>query len=164
MIRRIPAPPAAIAEFADLAADPRVREMAKYRQHGRTDTYRHCVGVALACCWLAHKFRCKEATAVSAVRAAMLHDFYLYDYHGERRAHGRLHAWSHPEAALRNALGIRPLTGPEREAIRCHMFPGTLFHMPTHASGWLLVCADKICAVGELVRLRPFARAALVPA
>ncbi len=164
MIRSIPAPAGAVMEYLRLSRDPVVLEMKKYRQHGRTDTYRHCVNACLAVCWLAHKLRCREDTVVSAVRASMLHDLYLYDYHKARRAYGKWHAWGHPEAALKNAervCGLRPV---EREAIRCHMFPGTLFHMPRHAAGWLLVCADKICAIGELLRLEPFGAAYLVPA
>lgn len=157
-------PPDCKELYDRLAADARVLEMAKYRQHGRTTTYDHCLHVAKASCWLGLRFRLPPEKLRHAVAGAVLHDFYLYDYHGSRTKRGGWHAWKHPETALRNASAAFGLCPAEMDVIRNHMFPGTLFHMPRRAESWTVCLADKICSVCEYFRWPGFAGACLVAA
>ena len=62
----------------DLRQDPLVLRMKNYLQHGRVSTYEHCENVAKACVRLNCGLRL-HAEERTMVRAAMLHDFYLYD-------------------------------------------------------------------------------------
>lgn len=141
----------AMAAFTRLKSMPEIRAMRTFRAHGRTSVYGHSIGVTNLSLWLAKRFRLEKSKYHDLILAAMLHDFYLYDYHGQRLRNGP-HAWRHPETALKNAAALFDLGPVAREAIRCHMFPGTLLHMPLHAVGWIVSLADKICAIYELCR------------
>lgn len=149
--------------FDAMAKDPRILEMKAFRQHRRTSTYDHVIAVTKAACWIAAKRKYGADRIEVIVKAALLHDFYLYDYHGMRTKLGGWHAWRHPEIALRNAERSFDIEPKVREAIRCHMFPGTLFHMPRHCEGWCVNIADKICSVLEYMGRPAFNSAVLVP-
>lgn len=64
----------------ELCMNPYVKQMNSYIQHGKVTTYEHCIRVAGMSGHLNRLFRlhCKEDVLI---RGAMLHDFYLYDWH-----------------------------------------------------------------------------------
>lgn len=146
-------PQDAIELYTDLTHMPEIKAMENFTAHGHTSVYDHSVNVTKLSVKLARGARMKSWKFEHLVMAAMLHDFYLYDYHGRRRQDG-FHAWRHPERALSNAEELFDLTPDVKNAIRCHMFPGTLFHMPLYAIGWIVSIADKICAIRELIHRR----------
>lgn len=123
--------------------------MKRFVQHGRTSTYQHCVRVARLC------FRMNRALGLGAneralVRGALLHDYYLYDWHV---TDNRKHAVNHPCLALENALRDFPdLTPRERNAIEAHMWPLPLTRVPRCREAWLVCVADKWCSLVETVR------------
>ncbi len=83
------------------------------------------------------------------VRGALLHDYFLYDWHDRERWH-RFHGFRHPRLALENARRDFLLSPKERDIIRKHMFP--LTPKPPRCRESAIVCvADKICAVMELM-------------
>lgn len=151
-----------LAAYEKLKADAHIKEMREHTAHGRTSVYAHSVSVTDLSLWIAVRTKLKRHRLENLIYAAMLHDFYLYDYHGRRTTDG-FHAWRHPERALANAEKLFDLEPEVRNAIRCHMFPGTLFHMPLHAIGWIIVLADKICAVLELAGRPDIIRVNLIP-
>ena len=125
----------------------RLAEEACYIQHGRTTTLLHSIAVAFTADMLARLL--DRADHVDELRrAALLHDYYLYDWHIPDRSH-RLHGLRHPGVAARNALRDFPdLTEREADAIRRHMFPLSPIP-PRHSTGWLVTFADKHCAFYE---------------
>ena len=106
----------------------------------------HSFFVAYMSVWLAKRFRIRVHLR-SLVRGALLHDYFLYDWHikdPDRKAHG----FSHAAAALQNAERDFALNAVERDIIARHMFPLNL--TPPRYRESILVCiADKICAVYE---------------
>ena len=156
--RNIMIPKRSYELFHRLATDPAVQSMSQYNAHKNTNTLQHSINVTIGACWLAVKFRLSEEHIENAVMAGMLHDFYLYDYHGRRVTRDGWHAWRHPKIALQNAASIPGIAISKRagNAIRSHMFPGTLFHMPLYAEAWLVSLSDKICATCELLGLKGF--------
>ena len=81
------------------------------------------------------------------IRGALLHDYFLYDWHDKANGH-HWHGFTHPGTALHNASEDWKLTPVEREIIKKHMFP--LTPIPPTCREALLVClADKICAAKE---------------
>ena len=64
--------------------DPRVLEMDNYIQHGCVTTYQHCWNVARVSFWINRRFHVGADERALAV-GALLHDFYLYDWHCEGR-------------------------------------------------------------------------------
>ena len=81
------------------------------------------------------------------IRGALLHDYFLYDWHIKRKGH-HFHGFTHPATALRNAEKEYNLGDIERNIISRHMFPLTIVP-PMCREAWLVCLADKYCAVKE---------------
>lgn len=79
---------------------PDVQRMREYIQHGSVTTYQHCKNVALVSFWLNRRLHL-HADETSLAVGALLHDFYLYDWHTTGTFHGlrrlfEMHGFSHP--------------------------------------------------------------------
>lgn len=124
-----------------------IYEMNKYIQHGTTTTYDHVLAVArysyLLSCRLPFKFNTN-----SLILGAILHDFYLYDWHENDKTH-RLHGFYHPGKALINANKYFQLNKIERDIISKHMFPLTITKVPRYRESVIVCIADKIVATKE---------------
>lgn len=80
------------------------------------------------------------------VIGALLHDYFLYDWHDGKGRH--FHGFTHPECAFRNAEMDYTLSPRVKNIIIRHMFPLTLVP-PTCTEAWIVCIADKICAIEE---------------
>lgn len=132
----------------DVLVTGRVAEMERYIQHGKTSTLDHCKAVARMSLTIARATRIPFDEG-ALVRGALLHDFFLYDWHDPASAKDRWHGFTHPGHALRNAeQDFSDLTSIERDVIKHHMFPFT--PLPPHTREGFVVClADKVCTVRE---------------
>ena len=87
-----------VPEFLNIAkellGDARVWDMQKYIQHGSISCLEHSFVVSYYSFTLVRKLRmsCDER---SLVRGALLHDYFLYDWHEAEDWH-RLHGFRHP--------------------------------------------------------------------
>ena len=129
--------------------------MRRYIQHGSVTTYDHCMSVARASFWLNRRLHL-GADEASLVRGAFLHDFYLYDWHEKDRSH-RLHGFTHPATALRNAQARYPLDWREQDIIRSHMWPLTMRQLPRCREAVVVSLADKGCSLRETLFRRKMA-------
>ena len=120
----------------------------QFIQHGRTSVYKHCIGVAYVSCLIAAKLHL-NINIRSLIRGALLHDYFLYDWHVKDKSH-RLHGFSHPRRAVVNAMQDFKLSPMERDIIITHMFPLTL-QPPSYKEGWIVMMADKYCSLRETV-------------
>ncbi len=129
---------------SDIAAIPEYQEMKHMMQHHATSRYQHCLNVA----WYSYLMSKKaHLDYVSCTRGAMLHDFYLYDWHTEVPLPGR-HCAVHPRVALMNAEKYFELNPIETDVILHHMWPnGT--SRPETEEGMIVQAADKYCAFLE---------------
>ena len=121
---------------------------AQYIQHGVTSTLLHSLAVAYLAWCIARLLRLAISER-SLIRGALLHDYYLYDWH-DASAHAPLHGLNHPRVAWENAMRDlpEPLNDVEQDVILKHMFP--LTPVPPACRESALVClADKLCAVYE---------------
>ncbi len=139
-------------EFDDLLqefhAKEHINEMKNYIQHGDTSTYQHCVRVAYYSYCLA-KHLPLHFDMISLVRGAMLHDFYLYDWHIPDQSH-KLHGYIHPVFALSNARRYFKLNQIEEDIISKHMWPLTLTKVPRYKESLLVCLIDKFCSLTEI--------------
>lgn len=147
-------PEESAALYDNILNDERVLIMRKYRQHGQTSTYEHCINVTRASCRIAVRFGLDSSCLNNIIIGAMLHDFYLYDWHTTRFRKEGLHGFSHPKVALKNADALFNLNDKQRNIIQSHMFPLTLLHPPKCKEAWVVVIADKYCAVQEYIAPR----------
>ena len=83
------------------------------------------------------------------IRGALLHDYFLYDWH-EKNAGHRFHGFIHAGRALQNAKNDFELTRREENIISRHMFPLNIVP-PMCKEAWLVCLADKICASKETI-------------
>ena len=113
--------------------------------------FEHSVCVALVCLWLVHRLHLK-VNQRAFVRGALLHDYFLYDWHTPDPAH-RLHGFRHAGTALRNADRDFELNDTERDMIKKHMFPLNPA-LPRFKETAVLCLADKYCALRETVLQR----------
>ena len=127
---------------------PTVQEMKKYRQHYETSCFDHCLEASYIC----YKY-CKKHKLdyVSAARAAMVHDLFLYDWRKRQPDRKGLHAFTHPRTAYENASKIMDLNKKEKDIILKHMWPLTI-KLPRYRESYLLTVVDKYCALTESYR------------
>ena len=131
---------------APLLSDGRLREMTRFVQHGRTTCLTHCMAVAYYSLLLVEVLRI-PCDRRSLVRGALLHDYFLYDWHESGSGH-RFHGFTHPAAALENAARDFDLNEVERNIIARHMFP--LVPIPPKYREGVIVCTvDKCCSLYE---------------
>ncbi len=140
-----------------LCEHPTVLSMDEIVQHGDTSCLLHSLAVAYFSLYLVTvlRIRCDRR---SLVRGALLHDYFLYDWHikNDRDAH-RLHGFTHPGAALRNAERDFALNEIEADIIAHHMFPLTP-RPPKCREALIVSLADKYCAVSEIFFRRAYER------
>jgi uncharacterized protein len=123
-------------------------ECKQFIQHGSISVYKHSMAVARMSFAIAETFKLSDKR--SLVRAALLHDFFLYDWHVPERMWS-LHGWTHPVTAANNARRYFNATDKEWSLIRTHMWPYTLLHPPKYREGWIICLADKAVSLVETV-------------
>lgn len=133
-------------EIENMKCEGRLTETKKYIQHGPYSVYDHCVRVSELSIEI-QKWIKIPVNERSLVRGALLHDYFLYDWHDSKNGH-HMHGFTHPKTALDNATRDYNLTSVEKDIILHHMFPLTLIP-PKHVEGWIVCAADKICAIEE---------------
>lgn len=123
----------------------------EFIQHGDVTVYAHVTSVARASLSFAeHLDRVGVSVdRASLLRGALLHDYFLYDWHDPDPSH-RLHGFRHPFFALARAEEDFELTPRERNIIARHMFP-LVPVPPTCREAWIVCMADKWCALRETV-------------
>ena len=135
----------AIAE--EVIGKARYDEMKQYVSHSDITVYQHCIKVARTAYDLAVRYGI-PCNRRALVRGALLHDYYLYDWHDPNKGF-RWHGFKHHRFALRNAERDFLLSKRERNIIRTHMFPLTFWNVPRCREAWLVTLADKIVATEE---------------
>lgn len=141
------------ARLARMAQDSSLFQMDDFIQHGNTSTLLHCIAVSYFSCLLARKFRlsCSEK---ELLRGALLHDYFLYDWHDRDKSHS-WHGFTHPGKALRNARRDFRLSLREQDIIEKHMFPLTPA-LPKYRETVLVCLVDKWCSTYEVFCRNPY--------
>ena len=137
---------------SDILKSENFRSTKNYIQHGTMPVHRHCIDVAEKSIAISKFLRipCNER---EKVRGALLHDYFLYDWHDKSREnYQRLHGFYHPGIALRNASMEYELTLREKDIIKKHMWPLTVVP-PLCREAWIVTTADKYCSLLETLKL-----------
>ena len=131
----------------DLLSNELVESMKQYRHHQDTNTHFHSVYVSYTVLKMCDKLNVVNTREI--VRAALLHDFYLYQWYTEK--HDEYHIWYHPKESVKNIeKHIGQLSDVQRNMILSHMFP-TCVELPKSKGAWLLTLADKKCATEDYI-------------
>ncbi len=133
----------------EIEADSRFSISRKFIQHGTTSIYRHSRSVAYLSCLIAERLHL-SVNWHDMIRGALLHDYFLYDWHHRREPHILPHGFTHARSAYDNAVQDFCLTPLESTIILRHMFPLTPIP-PTCREAWLVCLADKITSTRETI-------------
>ena len=134
--------------LSELQEDPHVQEMKHFIQHGKVSTYEHCEQVARLSYEINRRLSL-HADLKTLLTGAMLHDFFLYDWHADDGGAHRLHGFTHPESACRNAKKNLNIDDDTAHVIRSHMWPLTLRQIPSSREAWIVCLADKYVSLQE---------------
>ena len=128
----------------DIISNETVQSLRFFKHHYGSNRYEHCLSVA----YYSYKI-CKflRIDHVSAARAGLLHDLFLYDC-GSPETRPKNHIKKHPEIALTNAEKIFLLNDIEKDIISKHMWPIT-FSVPRYLESFVITFVDKFCAINE---------------
>lgn len=128
-----------------------------YIQHGKKSVFQHSVDVANMSVKISRvlPFKFEEK---SLVRGALLHDYFQYDWHDKNtrpkvrviKDIKKLHGFTHPQTALKNANRDFKLNPIEKEIIKKHMWPLTSVP-PMCREAWVVTLADKVCSLKETI-------------
>ena len=132
----------------NIIEDERYIAQKEFISHGKTNLYEHQISVAYEC----YKYLKKKAKMdIDLIHAALLHDYYLYDWHDmEKYPRKRLHGFRHPKVAAANAKRDFGISKRCEKMIKSHMFPLTLFHFPLSKSALVLSIIDKRVSIKEM--------------
>ncbi len=126
---------------------PNFKSMKKYIHHKTFSTYYHSIKVA----YLAFKFAKRHNSKVnmsSLIRGALLHDYYLYDWHVKEKYH-KFHGYKHPKFSYNNAIkDFNEINKIEKDIILHHMFPLT-FSFPRSKEAWIVCYCDKKATISD---------------
>ncbi|MCR4781361.1 MAG: HD domain-containing protein [Lachnospiraceae bacterium] len=134
-----------IERLDEILKDARIKKMDEFIQHGRTTTLEHSISVARFACFLNAKtgMRVDEE---ELFLAAMLHDYFLYDWHTKG---DKLHGYHHPYIAAENAAKDFGVSEFVQSMIRTHMWPLNLRDIPRSRGAWILTFSDKVISAQE---------------
>lgn len=135
---------------SELFKQEKVQKMKQYRQHHSVSCFDHCLYVSYNTYLI-----CKKSNLdyVSAARAGLLHDLFLYDW---RLPHKNLpikskHAFAHPKIALMNSAKLFELNEKEKDIIVKHMWPVTLLAFPKYKESFIITLVDKYSAIKSCI-------------
>ena len=132
----------------DLLSSEVVQQMRQYPHHKTVSTFWHSVYVSYLTYRVCGGLHLQQG---EAARAALLHDFYLYNWYVEK--HGEYHIWYHPKTAVKNAERyFGPLTEKQKNMILSHMWP-LFVEPPKSREAYVLTFTDKIGATRDLLGL-----------
>lgn len=134
--------------MTDLLTHPLVKSMDQYNHHGTISTLFHSTNVAFNIYKMCVNKGMDKDEIKEITDAAMLHDFYLYDWPTQK--HDENHIFFHPKESVRNIdrTEIIELSDMQRQMILRHMYPAA--KAPNSKGGWMLTLTDKFCATSEL--------------
>jgi len=129
------------------------RELKKYNQHGNTTIFKHSRNVAFYSYKVGKFFNNKFGSKIDLdilIQSAYMHDLFMYDWHEKSNLH-RLHGYTHPKVAAKNASNYCNASKKMQKIIETHMWPLTITKIPKNKEAWILCLCDKHTAFWETI-------------
>ncbi len=136
----------------EIIAHPMYKTQKDFYHHDETSVFDHAVIVAFESYRAAKKLGL-DPTGI--VRGALLHDFFLYDWHVEGKIRQsslfKKHGFTHAAEAHANADFFFELDEKETDIILRHMFPLNI-KPPVYLESWLVNIMDNYITFREYFR------------
>ncbi len=136
--------------LSGVKTNSKVQEMKQYTQHGNVSTYEHCYSVAKLSYTIDKLLSLRSDLNVLLV-GAMLHDFYLYDWHSHDNGAHPLHGFTHAKKACLNAKKYLKIDDRTSHVISCHMWPLNIGNCPKSREAWIVCIVDKCISLHETI-------------
>lgn len=121
--------------------------MKKYIAHSNVSVYEHSIHVAKECYEYVIRKEI-DCDLKALIKAALLHDYYLYDWHKTPKF--TFHGFKHAITSAKNAERDYGLTPKEKNIIQSHMYPLNPLRFPKCKEAWILIRADRIISLREI--------------
>lgn len=133
----------------DILNHDEYKQLASFTHHRPFTTLEHSLRVAqIAYNWSIRLERTLKLDTLAVTRGALLHDFFLYDWHHLRPDGARWHGFRHPRIACDNAERCFQISEKEKDIILSHMWPLTI-RRPQSREAFLVMMADKVASIQE---------------
>ncbi len=119
-----------------------------FPHHKHMTAYKHSINVAYMSLKLCKN---KRVDRKKLARTALLHDYYLYNWHNKEETWHKPHGIKHGHIAMINAQ--KDFDNFDENAIERHMWPLTI-KPPKTRIGWIVTLADKIVGVCEFLKIK----------
>lgn len=136
---------AVVGELTSRAEVRRLRDTIHHRCYSR---YYHSLHVAYLTFRITKRLRLDY---VSATRAAMLHDFFYFEWKRAKLSRSDGYVWKHPIIAYKRARRLFPINEKEKDIIVKHMWPFAN-GVPKYAESWIVCAVDTLQAIIEYTR------------
>ncbi len=134
--------------LSEIISDCHVQKMKHFQQHGCVSTYEHCESVVEQS-YKINRILHLNSDMDTLLKGALLHDFYLYDWHEEDDGSHRRHGFIHAERACLNAKHYFDVNEKIQHVIWCHMWPLNIRRIPKSREAWIVCVADKYVSFYE---------------
>lgn len=133
--------------------DERILKMKDIQMHRGSNCYIHSFKVAKLA--IKRALRHKKGNLFTILLAAILHDYYLYDW---REDHSKMkhHLGNHPYVAAQNAERDFGIHAPVKKAIESHMWPVNIDEFPQTKEARIISNADKTIYLREIICSRRY--------
>lgn len=141
----------------EILSSPKFKKSKDFIQHGNISVRKHSINVALTALKISKSLPIKT-NEKDIVRGALLHDYFLYDWHKKKVTPKhilkfyKMHGFTHPTTALNNASKDFKLNKREKDIIKKHMWPLTIVP-PMCREAWIVTMADKYCSLLETLHI-----------
>lgn len=126
------------------------QKLKQYIHHSSLTRYEHCYDVAFYAYYSALKKKRREVDLKIIIRAALLHDFFLYC---RKEEIVKKHLRNHPVVAYKNSKKLFEVSDKEKNIILSHMWPiGGEY--PKYLESRIVNCADKKCSLMETFKVQ----------
>ena len=126
--------------------DEKIQKMKEIPMHRGSNCYEHSFKVAKLA--IKRAMRHKRVLLEVVLVAAILHDYYLYDWRKDKKLLKR-HGSNHPYLAALNAKRDFGVDEIIQKAIKSHMWPFNINEFPNSKEARIITLADKAVALRE---------------
>lgn len=136
-------------QIQDILNHEEYQQLASFIHHRPFTTLEHSIRVAqIAYNWSTRLEKTLKLDTPAITRGALLHDFFLYDWHKGQPDGSRWHGFRHPRIACQNAERCFKISEKEKDIILSHMWPLTP-RIPRSREAFLVMMADKMASIQE---------------
>ena len=135
--------------------DEKIAKMKDVSMHRGSNTFIHSFLVAKVA--IKRGLRHKNVNLKAILIAAILHDYYLYDWRRDRSKLKR-HGQNHPYIAARNAKADFDITDEVQHIIQAHMWPINIREFPKTKEARIVNLADDHVALKEALTSKRYKR------